>query len=87
MVKFAVFFNKVWVHTWFKNLVLFFFYLLQTLKQNTEPVSEETVPTDEPRKKESVATQTPGRTVKNSKSQQDSTTPTQIPVSLLLSLG
>jgi len=50
-------------------------------------VSEETVSTDEPRKKESVATQTPGRTVKNSKSQQDSTTPTQIPVSLLLSLG
>lgn len=52
---------------------------LQTLKQNTEPVSEETVSTDEPRKKESVATQTPGRNVKNSKSQQDSTTPTQIP--------
>jgi len=64
-----------------------FFYLLQTLKQNTEPVSEETVSTDEPRKKESVATQTPGRTVKNSKSQQDSTTSSQIPVSLLLSLG
>ncbi|XP_069674699.1 uncharacterized protein RhoGAP93B isoform X2 [Periplaneta americana] len=52
---------------------------LQTLKQNTEPVSEDTVTTDEPRKKESVATQTPGRTVKSSKTQQDPITPTQIP--------
>ncbi|XP_023714791.1 filaggrin isoform X3 [Cryptotermes secundus] len=51
---------------------------LQTLKQNTEPVSEDTVSTDEPRKKESVATQTPGRTVKSSKNQQDSTAATQI---------
>jgi len=51
------------------------------LKQNTEPVIEDTVLTDEPRKKESVATQTPGRTVKSSKIQQDPTTPTQIPVS------
>ncbi|XP_021939989.1 dual specificity tyrosine-phosphorylation-regulated kinase 1A-like [Zootermopsis nevadensis] len=52
---------------------------LQTLKQNTEPVSEDAVSTDEPKRKESVATQTPGRTVKNSKSQQDSITPTPIP--------
>jgi hypothetical protein len=52
------------------------------LKQNTEPVSEDTISAEEPKKKESVATQTPGRTVKGSKSQQDSTAPTQIPVSL-----
>jgi hypothetical protein len=43
------------------------------------------VSTDEPRKKESVATQTPGRTVKSSKNQQESTTSMQILVSLLVS--
>ncbi|PSN44409.1 hypothetical protein C0J52_05744 [Blattella germanica] len=58
---------------------------LQTLKQNTEPVPEDAVSSEEPRKKES-ATQTPGRSVKNLKSQQESTTTTtttttQIPVS------
>ena len=53
---------------------------VQTLKQNTEPVPEDSVSADEPRKKES-ATQTPGRSVKSSKAQQESTTPTQAQVS------
>ncbi|KAJ9590247.1 hypothetical protein L9F63_016634, partial [Diploptera punctata] len=52
---------------------------LQTLKQNTEPVPEESGCTDEQPKKKESATQTPGRSVKSSKAQQDSTTPTQAP--------
>ncbi|KAJ9593148.1 hypothetical protein L9F63_027610, partial [Diploptera punctata] len=52
---------------------------LQTLKQNTEPVPEDSGCTDEQPKKKESATQTPGRSVKSSKAQQDSTTPTQAP--------
>jgi hypothetical protein len=63
---------------------LFSFCWLQTLKQNTEPVSEDTLSAEEPKRKESVATQTRGWTVKGSKSQQDSAALNQIPVSLLV---
>ncbi|XP_049847290.1 rho GTPase-activating protein 39 isoform X4 [Schistocerca gregaria] len=45
---------------------------LQTLKQNTEPLPEDQAAQEEPKKKESVATQTPGRTVRSSKSSHDS---------------
>ncbi|XP_063227611.1 uncharacterized protein LOC134533847 isoform X2 [Bacillus rossius redtenbacheri] len=50
---------------------------LQTLKQNTEFASDD-ASQEEPKKKESVATQTPGRTVRSLKPpcQVDSTTPT-----------